>query len=150
MRLFKRSLMPASAAQVFAFHERADALSRLIPPWEHVRVVEPPTSLAKGTRVVLVQRFGFLRFTIESVHTACEPGRGFVDEMVRGPFRSWVHEHRFEAINETASWLVDDVEYALPLEPLSAPLRGAIAARVERMFVWRHDVTRKALEAPTT
>ena len=65
MRLFRRTLMPASAAQLYAFHERPDALAQLIPPWERIRIVEAPTSLAKGTRVVLVQWFGPLRFQLE-------------------------------------------------------------------------------------
>ncbi len=145
MRLFRRTLMPASAAQVYAFHERPDALARLVPPWERIRVVEAPTSLAKGTRVVLVQWFGPLRFTLESVHVACEPGKGFVDEMVRGPFRKWVHEHRFEAINDASSWLVDDVEYFPGYEPWVAPFRSMIQDRVEQMFAWRHEVTREAM-----
>ena len=138
--------MPASAAAVYAFHERPDALARLIPPWERVRVVVPPTSLAAGTRVILKQWIGLIPVTIESVHTECQPGVIFVDRMVRGPFQSWVHEHRFEHMSETASWLVDDLEYALPLEPLSVIVQSIVESRVERMFAWRHDVTLAAMQ----
>jgi ligand-binding SRPBCC domain-containing protein len=145
MRLFKRTAMPASAADVYAFHARPDALARLIPPWERVRVVVPPASLAKGTRVVLRQWIGPFPFTIESVHEACQPGASFVDRMVRGPFASWVHEHRFEEVHPRASWLVDDVEYALPLEPYSAVVRSYVERRVERMFAYRHAVTLAAM-----
>lgn len=151
MRLFKRTLMPASAAQVYAFHERPDALERLIPPWERVRVVKGPESLAKGARVILRQWVGPFPVTIEAEHISCEPGRSFVDQMVRGPFHRWVHEHRFEHIHAQASWLVDDVEYALPLEPLSLPVMPLVRYRVERMFAWRHDITREAMEgSPVT
>jgi hypothetical protein len=145
MRLFRRTLMPASAAEVYAFHERPDALARLIPPWERVSIVVPPSSLAAGTRVVLKQWVGPIPVTIESVHQACEPGVIFVDRMVRGPFRSWLHEHRFEHMSETASWLVDDLEYELPLGLLSAPFASLVERRVERMFAWRHDVTLAAM-----
>jgi hypothetical protein len=149
MRFFKRSLMPASAARVYAFHEQSDALARLIPPWERVTIVQGPASLAAGTRVRLVQWIGLIRITIEAEHVSCNPGHAFVDRMVRGPFHKWVHEHRFEEIHDTASWLVDDVEYVLPLEPLSLPMASLVHARVERMFAWRHDVTREAV-APAT
>ena len=145
MRLFRRTLMPASAARVYAFYEQPDALARLIPPWERITILQGPTSLATGTRVVLRQWVGPFRFTVESEHLACNPGHGFVDRMVRGPFHKWVHEHRFEHIHETASWLVDDLEYELPLEPLSLPVLPLIHARVERMFAWRHDVTKEAV-----
>ncbi len=137
--------MPASAARVYAFHEQPDALARLIPPWERVKIVQAPTSLATGTRVILRQWLGPIPLTIESEHIACNPGRSFVDRMVRGPFHKWVHEHRFEHIHETASWLVDDVDYSLPLEPLSLAMGSFVHARVERMFAWRHDVTKEAV-----
>jgi ligand-binding SRPBCC domain-containing protein len=145
VRLFRRTLMPVSAAEVYAFHERPDALARLIPPWERVRVVVPPASLAKGTRVVLRQWLGPIPLTIESVHDACQPGVGFVDRMERGPFARWVHEHRFEHVHATASWLVDDVEYTLPLEPISKAFSRLVERRVERMFAFRHDVTLTAM-----
>lgn len=145
MRLFRRTLMPASAAEVYAFHERPDALMQLIPPWERIQVVVPPTSLAKGTRVVVKQWLGPIPITVESVHEACQPGVSFVDRMVRGPFARWVHEHRFEQLNATSSWLVDDVNYALPLEPASHLVSRLVERRVERMFAFRHDVTLAAM-----
>ncbi len=145
MRLFRRTPMPVSAAELYAFHERPDALARLLPPWERVTVLVPPVSLAKGTRVVVRQWVGPIPITIESIHDACRPGTGFVDRMVRGPFARWVHEHRFEAVHTAASWLVDDVDYALPLEPLSSVIAPLIARRVERMFAYRHEVTLAAM-----
>ncbi len=145
MRLFRRTLMPVSAAAVYAFHERPDALARLIPPWERVQIVQPPTSLEKGTVVVLRQWIGPIPLTVESIHDACQPGVSFVDRMVRGPFASWVHEHRFEAVHAKASWLVDDVDYSLPLEPLSLIVRSLVQSRVERMFAFRHQVTLAAM-----
>jgi ligand-binding SRPBCC domain-containing protein len=141
--------MPVSAAEVYAFHERPGTLERLIPPWERVKVVVPPASLAKGTRVVLKQWIGPVPITIEAVHDACQPGAGFVDRMVRGPFARWVHEHRFEAVHAAASWLVDDVEYALPLEPVSIVVRRLVEKRVERMFAYRHEVTLTAMRELT-
>ena len=137
--------MPVCAAEVYAFHERPDALARLIPPWERVRVVVPPSSLAKGTRVVLRQWLGPFPITIESVHESCQPGVSFVDRMERGPFARWVHEHRFEHVHAKASWLVDDLEYALPLEPVSLVIQSLIKRRVERMLAFRHDVILTAM-----
>jgi ligand-binding SRPBCC domain-containing protein len=146
MRLFRRTLMPVSAAEVYAFHDRPDALARLTPPWERVTILVPPASLAKGTRVVVRKWLGPIPFTVESIHDACQPGTGFVDRMVRGPFAQWVHEHRFEHVHATASWLVDDVEYSLPLEPLSLAVRSLVTSRVERMFAFRHEVTLAAMQ----
>jgi ligand-binding SRPBCC domain-containing protein len=147
VRFFRRTKMPASAEEVYAFHEGPDALARLIPPWERVRILLPPASLAAGTRVVLRQWLGPIPVRVEAVHDACQPGRSFVDRMVKGPFESWVHEHSFEPVDGASSWLVDDVEYTLPLEPMSQLVAGLIERRVARMFAWRHQVTYEAMTA---
>ena len=49
----KESLLDATREQVFAFHQRPDAFALLLPPWEETRVIQPPSSLEVGTRVVV-------------------------------------------------------------------------------------------------
>ncbi len=41
----------------------------------------------------------------------------FVDEMQRGPFAAWRHEHRFEQ-HPTGTRMVDTAQYHLPFGPL--------------------------------
>jgi ligand-binding SRPBCC domain-containing protein len=68
-------------AVVWAFHERPDALQRLIPPWQRVELVsssEP--GLQAGKRVVLRQRVGPAWVTMRAVHVAYEEGRMFADK----------------------------------------------------------------------
>ena len=52
VRYAHESHIDAPPEVVFAFHEAPGALARLVPPWERVEVVTPPSSLAPGTRVV--------------------------------------------------------------------------------------------------
>ena len=80
MPLFvKETRIAASPEAVFQFHERPDALPLLIPPWEKVTVEVPPTSLAKGTQVILVNRMGPLKLRWVAEHTAYDPPRMFMD-----------------------------------------------------------------------
>jgi len=129
------SLIDAPPADVFAWHRSPDALARLIPPWAKVRVEscagEP---LAVGTVVTLRLPLG-LRWVAR--HTALEPGRMFRDEQEKGPFRRWVHTHRFEPAGEGRCRLIDEVEF----ETFCARLARD---RIVRMFEYRHDVTRDA------
>jgi ligand-binding SRPBCC domain-containing protein len=48
----------------------------------------------------------------QSEITAWEPPRRFVDEQRRGPYRLWVHEHRFDA-GDGGTLARDKVEYAV-------------------------------------
>ncbi len=144
----KRSRIAAPASVVFAFHERPDALERLSPPWESMRVVSKTPGLAVGTRVVLETKIGFLTQRVVAEHTRYEPGYLFVDEMREGPFARWTHTHTVEPDGENASWLIDHVEYALPLGALGQAAAGWFVRRkLERLFTFRHAATSEACTA---
>lgn len=151
MALFeKTTLINAAPEVVWAFHEAPDALERLTPAWMPMRLVErrPPTGLAAGTRVVVELRLGPFRQRIVAEHTACEPPRMFQDAMRGGPFRRWVHTHRIEPDGEGGTVLSDRVEYALPFGWIGAFFGGWLAHwQLERLFEYRHRVTREACEA---
>ena len=147
MRFVHESHIAAPPAAVFAFHERPEALKLLVPPWERVEVLQPPSSLAPGTRVVLRMHMGPLRITWEAEHTLYEPGAMFQDRLVRGPFRRWLHTHRFLPAPDGGTLLRDEVEYALPLGVLALPAVPLVARRLRRMFEYRHRVTAEAVSA---
>jgi len=148
MQFRKESVIHASAARVFAFHEEPDAFAVLQPPWMKTRVSQPPTSLAVGTRVVLQAFVGPFSQTIEAEHVAYEPGRMFRDRMVRGPFAKWEHTHLVEPRGEHESVLIDSIEYELPLGGLGRFFGGWIARReLARLFAFRHAVTRQRCES---
>ncbi|MEN9581571.1 MAG: hypothetical protein RJA70_4580 [Pseudomonadota bacterium] len=147
MRFVHESLIKASAETVFAFHEAKDAFERLQPPWQKTVIVTPPSSLDVGTRVVLRTKIGPIWQTMEAEHIAYEPGRMFADKMNRGPFASWVHKHIVTPHGPRESTLTDDIEYELPLGAIGRVLGAGFARReLERLFVYRHEVTRRACE----
>ena len=147
MRFIKESLIEASAETVFAFHEAPDAFARLQPPWQKIEILRAPSSLAVGTRVVLRTKIGPLWQTIEAEHVAYEPGRMFADTMTKGPFARWLHKHTVTPRGPHQSTLTDDIDYELPLGRLGRVFGGAFARhQLERLFAFRHDVTRRACE----
>ena len=147
VRFLKTSIIQASAADVFSFHERPDALARLTPPWQKTEIVQAPSSLEVGTRVVLRTRIGPLRQTIVAEHVEYERGHMFADRMIEGPFARWLHRHIVTPAGEGACTLTDDIDYELPLGVLGRVFGAAIARRqLERLFTFRHEVTRLACE----
>ncbi len=147
MQFVHESVFEVDVEALFAFHERADAFALLMPPWETVRNVKPASSLEVGAVASLEQRVGPIWIEIVAEHVEYEKNQIFVDEMRKGPFAAWRHEHRFESHTE-GSRLVDAITYSPPmgvLGRLAAPL--AIAPRLRKMFEYRHRVTREALGA---
>lgn len=147
MRFVKESLFAASADKVFAFHERPDAFERLQPPWQKSEIVQPPTSLQVGTRVIVRVKIGPIWQTVEAEHVEYEPGRMFADRMLKGPFASWLHRHVVTPRGPNECTLTDEIDYELPLGAIGRVLGGAFARReLERLFEHRHAVTRAACE----
>lgn len=146
MRFVHESVVRAPVARVFAFHEAPGALERLTPPWEKTRVVLRGQSLAPGTRVVIAVKIGPLWKEWEARHTRYEKDVLFEDVQVRGPFARWRHTHRFVPQGPETR-LIDEVDYALPLGPIGRLFGASLVKRkLERMFAYRHEVTRSACE----
>jgi ligand-binding SRPBCC domain-containing protein len=146
----KSTTIRATAEEVFAWHARPEALADLIPPFDDVRIVSRTgTGLEEGSRVVLSMKAGLFRQMWVAEHRDVIPGRQFKDVMVKGPFKSWEHTHRFEPAGEGACRLLDHIECALPLGLLGRLLGGRfVRKKLARTFEWRHETTRKALEGP--
>jgi ligand-binding SRPBCC domain-containing protein len=148
MRFKKKSIIKASAERVFAFHEAPDAFERLQPPWQKTEIIQPPSSLEVGTRVILRVKVGPFWQTMEAEHVEYEPGKMFADRLVKGPFAKWLHRHIVTPRGENECVLTDDIEYELPLGILGRTFGGGFARRnLERLFEYRHQVTREACES---
>jgi ligand-binding SRPBCC domain-containing protein len=70
-----------------------------------------------------------------------------VDRMLKGPFASWLHEHRFEDLGDGTTRLADHVDYHLPLGVLGRVADAILVRRLlDRMFRLRHASTQNLLE----
>jgi uncharacterized protein len=151
LRFQRRTRIDAPAEAVFAWHARPGALERLVPPWERVVVEERTGGIDDGARVVLRVGAGRLRLRWVAIHGDVIPGRQFCDRQVQGPFRYWRHRHGFEPDGPSACYIEDDVEYALPLGWLASIVAGgSVREKLERMFAYRHAVTKGEIEAHAT
>jgi uncharacterized protein (TIGR01777 family) len=138
-----RSTLPVPAADVYAWHARPGAFERLVPPWQHLTVVERTGGIEDGGVLVFEYREGPLRGRWVAIHQDHVEGRRFVDRQVHGPFRYWQHEHSFIPQGSAASILEDHVDYALPLGGVADVLGGAVSKRaLQRLFAFRHRRTR--------
>lgn len=147
MKFVKESIIKAAPEKVFAFHEMPDALERLTPPWENVEVVQKAKISDIGSRAILKTKiFGLFPAKWIAEHTRYEPPHLFQDVQISGPFSKWKHTHIVEP-HEDGAVLRDEIEFEPPFwifGKLAAPF--AIEPKLEKMFAYRHEVTRKWCE----
>ncbi len=142
------SLLEASVERVFAFHKKPDALDKLLPAWPPARVAARRGGLEPGSEVEIELRLGPLRQRWVARHTGYRENEFFSDEQVQGPFRRWRHRHGFERVDAERCRLVDEVEFSLPLAPLSDWLAGWLVKQMlKKMFADRHARTAAACGA---
>ena len=137
-----RSRIEASAAEVYAWHALPNALERLTPPGEHVKVIERTGGIERGARAVIQLGRWPLRRRWVAEHQDNEEGHYFSDVQVSGPFAYWKHTHTFEPVGPTSCVLEDRVEYALPFGFLGRWFAGAyVRSKLSKLFEYRHGVT---------
>lgn len=140
------SLINAPVNRVWEFHERPDILTLLTPPWQPVEVLRREGGLGVGAISEFRLWLGPIPIDWLARHTESEPYQYFVDEQVKGPMQSWVHRHQFQGENGQTR-LTDSINYELLTRtPLETILGLWVNSRLEEMFRYRHQVTKKECE----
>lgn len=146
MRYVHESHLRCPPEAVFHFHESPSALELLTPPDEPLRVAQSDGSLQVGSRVVLTGKLGPWPLRWVALHTEYEPPHLFADRQESGPFAHWYHRHRFLEDGEGGTILRDEVDCTPPLPPVGEWLGGWwLRRKLERLFRYRHEVTRRQL-----
>lgn len=132
---------------VWEFFSNPENLAELTPPEAAFEVGEVDGPVYAGQ--ILSHRVRILpgiklNWVTEIVQV--EPGRSFVDAQQSGPFGFWRHRHVFESEGDTTR-VMDFVHWALPLDPLSRPVRFLVGKQVAGMFEHRQRVLPRVLHA---
>lgn len=129
MSITTTAVIDAPIEEVFAWHARPGALTRLLPTWQPMRPLAEAASLADGTAVLGLP--AGLRWPARHDPLAYDPPRRFVDRRVVDGPRSrpaasagpWRHEHLFAALPGGRTALTDRVRTVVPAAALRATFR---------------------------
>jgi hypothetical protein len=125
------SVIDLPRSEVFAWHARPGALTRLAPPWQPVSPRAESDSLSDGQAVLGLP--GGLRWVARHDPAEYDPPRRFVDAVTVDGVGSlpagllpWRHTHDFEVVDRTHTRVVDRVDAPVP------------ATVLRPMFAYRH------------
>lgn len=109
-RIFEhRSILPATVEAVEAFHNHPKAFQRLTPPPIIIQVHRRELTSLQDGEVEFTMWFGFIPIRWLARHEVGSIDSSFVDRQIKGPLKSWRHEHIFQA-TENGVELIDHLE----------------------------------------
>lgn len=137
--------LPQPVDKVFAFFADAYNLQALTPDWLNFQILTPrPIAMHAGALIDYRLRVRGIPLRWRTEITLWEPPHCFVDEQQRGPYRQWIHEHRFESSNG-GTLCTDCVRYSVVGGHLVNRL--FVESDVRRIFEYRAQSLRRMFGA---
>jgi len=138
--------LPRPREEVFAFFSDARNLEQITPPWMKFEIVgSEEVVIQKGTLIDYKLRIHGLPLRWRSEITVWEPPALFADRQLRGPYRLWIHEHRFTEENG-GTRAYDQVRYAVPGGRIVNAL--FVARDIREIFEFRSRKLQEIFPAP--
>jgi len=139
--LHRQQLIPVPIERVWDYFATPRNLNEMTPPdmaFEFLQGGDEPMYAGQviAYKVMIVPGVR-VRWLTQITHV--EPGKRFVDEQRLGPYRLWIHEHRFEPQPDGVQ-MSDLVTYALPFGPLGDLVHALyIRRRLAQIFDYRRE-----------
>jgi NADH dehydrogenase len=128
-------IVPADLQRVWAFFSSPRNLGRITPRSMGFHLRTPDVTTESGATIDYTIRplLGIPMHWRTLIDRVDAPA-SFRDIQMKGPYRSWVHEHRFSAV-EGGVRMDDRVEYEMPFGPLGETVhRLVVRAQLEHIF----------------
>ena len=139
--LEKVSRINKSRLEVFQFFSKAENLGKITPPNLKFEILTPvPIEMEAGTLIDYRIKIYSIPFYWRTEITVWDPPHRFVDIQLKGPYKSWIHEHRFEE-KDGITIMTDIIQYQVPggfLAPLIHQLK--IKKDVDNIFKYREKI----------
>lgn len=148
MATFETSVeLRADMQHVCDFLLRPSNIIAISPPEMNLRFNDPPEKLEAGSRIEFqVSNRGISQTVIHEIIDWSYPS-GFAERQVKGPLGTWLHEHRFEAISDSLTRVVDHVDFTPPGGLAGMVMTEAwILNHLQTSFAYRQDRLKTLLD----
>jgi len=143
--LTRTQVVPLPREDAFAFFADPRNLEAITPPWLRFRILEAPDELRRGALLRYRLRLDGVPVGWRTEITEWRPPRTFTDTQLQGPYRLWVHVHRFTAV-AGGTEIFDSVRYRVPGG--RAVDRVVVAPRLRAIFDFRRERLAELLGRP--
>jgi len=141
--------LKAEMEEVFDFFSKAENLGAITPPGLGFKITDKPDSISEGALIDYRVRLGPAPMSWRTRIEVWEPMKRFVDAQLRGPYKSWWHEHSFTTTDQSVT-MTDRVYYSPPLGVLGRLAHGLfIRQKLEEIFGYRRFAVRWRFGAQT-
>jgi hypothetical protein len=135
-----RSFFPVSVESLFQFHEDKVGFDTLVGLDKNVKVIQRPENILVGAKAIMEIKIApFIKQKWVAEHIEYEKNKLFVDKQVEGPFKSFVHYHKFES-TKGGSILNDHIEFEFYINFIS---KYFVSEKIKSNFKERHKATAK-------
>lgn len=127
--------------EVFDFFSKAENLNRITPPELGFKILTPlPVKMNKGTLIDYKIKLNGIPFNWRTQITKWEPPFCFEDTQIKGPYKLWIHEHKFEE-TDGITRMTDIVNYLSPGGIFEfIPHQIMVKKKVESIFKFREKI----------
>jgi ligand-binding SRPBCC domain-containing protein len=134
----------APVSVVAAFHRNPDNLVALTPFPVRVKLLSAPCPLQAGDEVAFRLWLGFIpiRWVARIVQM---DETGFTDVQLCGPFRHWVHRHRFVPQSDGTTLVIDQIDAAFSWHPVRLLIGLLMWLGLPMLFAYRRRVMQRQI-----
>ena len=139
--LIRNIVIKKNIEQLFDFFSKAENLNSITPPLLGFKIITPlPVEMKKGTIIDYKIKLNGIPFSWRTEITKWDPPFLFEDTQIKGPYKLWIHEHRFDE-KEGMTIMTDTVRYLSPGGIFEfIPHNLMVKKKVEFIFDYREKV----------
>ena len=141
----KKSFINCSIEQLFDFHLNTQNLAEITPKDIKLDLLTHNFTPTQSNTLEIISTKYFIPTYWKIEILKLERPYILIDKALKSPFKSWIHQHKFEQIDGKTQ-LTDIIDFEMPFGFLGKFLEPFILRDLKKMFDFRHEKTKKILE----